>query len=172
MDTHSFITLQCVVYIHKHMHACTLTYPVQHSIDQQWLCDPSSIQFGESIGEGQFGDVFRGVLSTQVSIICTHYLLHPYCSLLLQNGEQPVAIKTCKPDSTEDQRHKFLQEAGMFVCLFVYLSQQSLAKSCTQICNRHTQLYMVYRCIDTCLVSNVIGGALYGQYGSHTKMVA
>lgn len=61
--------------------------------DQQWLCDPSSIQFGESIGEGQFGDVFRGVLSTQ-------------------NGEQPVAIKTCKPDSTEDQRHKFLQEAA------------------------------------------------------------
>jgi len=53
---------------------CLLHFTQANSLlfsDQQWLCDPSSIRFGESIGEGQFGDVFRGILNTdKVSIWC------------------------------------------------------------------------------------------------------
>lgn len=46
--------------------------------DQQWLCDPSSIRFGESIGEGQFGDVFRGILNTEkVSSWCYDVTIQP-----------------------------------------------------------------------------------------------
>ena len=55
----------CTHILRTHTHARTRTHTIHYFLptDQQWFCDPSSIQFGESIGEGQFGDVFRGVLS-------------------------------------------------------------------------------------------------------------
>nr|QAU32675.1 focal adhesion kinase isoform 2 [Ephydatia muelleri] len=56
---------------------------------------PKDVQVGERIGEGQFGDVHKGVLFPQTT------------------GEQVVAIKTCKPEASDVERAKFLEEAAI-----------------------------------------------------------
>ena len=56
---------------------------------------PNDVIVGERIGEGQFGDVHKGLLFPQTS------------------EEQLVAIKTCKPEASDVERAKFLEEAAI-----------------------------------------------------------
>ena len=56
---------------------------------------PKDIILGDRIGEGQFGDVHTGILYPDMT------------------EEAHVAVKTCKPDSTPEEKTKFLQEAAV-----------------------------------------------------------
>lgn len=53
----------------------------------------SKLTLDNIIGEGQFGDVYKGTFKTK------------------DNSTHPVAIKTCKPESVQDIGDKFLEEA-------------------------------------------------------------
>jgi focal adhesion kinase 1 len=56
---------------------------------------PHEVALEERIGEGQFGDVLRGIL-------------HPGT-----REEKEVAVKTCKSDAAHEDRVKFLEEAAV-----------------------------------------------------------
>ena len=51
------------------------------------------IEIGERIGGGQFGDVHTGVMTTK-------------------EGPKEVAIKSCKMAETQEDKMKFVREAG------------------------------------------------------------
>ncbi|XP_019852141.1 PREDICTED: focal adhesion kinase 1-like isoform X3 [Amphimedon queenslandica] len=56
---------------------------------------PTDIMLADRLGEGQFGDVHKGILYPDTT------------------EEVAVAVKTCKPDSAPEERVKFLQEAAI-----------------------------------------------------------
>lgn len=68
---------------------------------QDYKLERSQITLLEIIGEGQFGDVHKGV--------CTPKMIAglPLCP-------QEVAVKTCKTDNDPEKAEKFLEEACMF----------------------------------------------------------
>ena len=89
-------------------HTHTRTIPIINTLiryclptDQQWLCDPSSIQFGESIGEGQFGDVFRGVLS-QVSTVPYYPSIPTASPYRMENNQSPLKHASQTPRKIND----------------------------------------------------------------------
>ena len=63
----------------------------------------------------------------------------------------------------------------MFICLFVCLfvePSQILYTNFHKTCNKTlTRLYMVLKCVNTCLINGMIGGLLiWVVYGGRTKM--
>lgn len=59
------------------------------------------MELGEIIGEGQFGDVHKGVC-------------HMRSTKNTSSNAVAVAIKTCKPDADMATTNKFLEEACMY----------------------------------------------------------
>ena len=63
------------------------------------------IEIGERIGEGQFGDVHKGVMTTK-------------------EGPKEVAIKSCKMAGTSEEKMKFMREAGKFTSPWAFIKLQ------------------------------------------------
>ena len=69
-------------------------YKFTISENDDWFLDPEDIIIMDAIGEGQFGTVFKGLLTLPET-----------------NGQTEVAIKTLKEESSSTDRDKFLAEA-------------------------------------------------------------
>ena len=63
------------------------------SPESKWYVAFNDIEIGDRIGEGQFGDVYTGVMTTK-------------------EGRMEVAVKSCKMAGTLDDKMKFMREAG------------------------------------------------------------
>lgn len=70
---------------------CFLLFPAR-----DYELDRSAIELQETIGQGQFGDVHKGLYVQR------------------DNSKVPVAVKTCKPDGDSSTGEKFLEEACKF----------------------------------------------------------
>lgn len=64
--------------------------------------DRSQIELGDILGEGQFGDVHKGIYKTKNGTLI------------------PVAVKTCKGDADLATTEKFLEEACKSNVLFIF----------------------------------------------------
>lgn len=80
--------------------------PLCLSAESKWYVSFDVIEIGERIGEGQFGDVHMGVMTTK-------------------EGPREVAIKSCKMAETQEDKMKFVREAGR-----LYLKAHGLLVEC------------------------------------------
>jgi focal adhesion kinase 1 len=69
--------------------------------------DRSRVELHEIIGEGQFGDVHKGVYNVPSHQISQSNLNNPDAA----KGHLPIAVKTCKVEGRESMAEKFLEEA-------------------------------------------------------------
>ena len=68
------------------------------------------MELHEIIGEGQFGDVHKGVYHVPSHQISQSNLNNPDAA----KGHLPIAVKTCKVEGRESMAEKFLEEACKF----------------------------------------------------------
>ena len=71
----------------------TIPSPPGLSAESEWYVSFDMIEIGERIGGGQFGDVHTGVMTTK-------------------EGPKEVAVKSCKMAETQEDKMKFVREAG------------------------------------------------------------
>ena len=69
--------------------------------------DRSRVELHEIIGEGQFGDVHKGIYHVPSHQISSSNLNSPEGS----KGQLPIAVKTCKVEGHDAMAEKFLEEA-------------------------------------------------------------
>ena len=69
--------------------------------------DRSRVELHDIIGEGQFGDVHKGIYHVPPHQISSSNLNSPEGS----KGQLPIAVKTCKVEGHDSMSEKFLEEA-------------------------------------------------------------
>ena len=72
--------------------------------------DRTRVELHEIIGEGQFGDVHKGLYHVPSHQINSSNLNNPAAS----KGQLPIAVKTCKVEAKDSMAEKFLEEACKF----------------------------------------------------------
>ena len=75
--------------------------------------DRSRVELHEIIGEGQFGDVHKGIYHVPSHQISPSNLNSPEAS----KGQLPIAVKTCKVEGHDTMAEKFLEEACKYFIL-------------------------------------------------------
>ena len=72
--------------------------------------DRTRVELHEIIGEGQFGDVHKGIYHVPPHQISLSNL----ASMEASKGQLPIAVKTCKVEGHDTMAEKFLEEACKF----------------------------------------------------------
>ena len=86
------------------------TYFTNSSPARDYEVDRSRVELHEIIGEGQFGDVHKGVYHVPSHQISQSNMNNPDAA----KGHLPIAVKTCKVEGRESMAEKFLEEACKF----------------------------------------------------------
>ena len=87
-----------------------MIYFTNSSPARDYEVDRSRVELHEIIGEGQFGDVHKGVYRVPSHQISQGNLNNPDAA----KGHLPIAVKTCKVEGRESMSEKFLEEACKF----------------------------------------------------------
>ena len=82
-------------------------HPSTFSPARDYEVDRSRVELHDIIGEGQFGDVHKGVYHVPSHQISSSNLNSPEAS----KGQLPIAVKTCKVEGHDSMAEKFLEEA-------------------------------------------------------------
>ena len=87
-----------------------IIYFTNSSPARDYEIDRSRVELHDIIGEGQFGDVHKGVYHVPSHQISQSNLNNPDAA----KGHLPIAVKTCKVEGRESMAEKFLEEACKF----------------------------------------------------------
>ena len=87
-----------------------ILYSTNSSPARDYEVDRSRVELHEIIGEGQFGDVHKGLYHVPSHQISQSNLNNPDAA----KGHLPIAVKTCKVEGRESMAEKFLEEACKF----------------------------------------------------------
>lgn len=147
------------------------------------LCHP---QINNGCATPAVSSLERALARASLAMYSEEYWVHRLASYTLTVSFTPTSAGYCRmvsslwllrhanqtpPKISDTSSYKRLVCVCLFVCLFVEPSQ-ILYTNFHKTCNKTlTRLYMVLKCVNTCLINGMIGGLLiWVVYGGRTKM--